>query len=310
MSNKKLAITIRSLNTESPEFRRLKENFEISYINKSRKRLSEKEVISGIKEADAVLAGTEPFNENVLKSTDTLRVISRVGVGLDNIDLKSAAERKITICNTPNAPTQAVAEHTLALILALYKNIVHYNKDIPGNHQNIISGKLLFGKNAGVIGLGRIGFTVARLLSSLGCNIYYYDPFVSGKDIQKEWICYSSINELLNNSDIVTIHIPPKTDGSAVINDSSIIHFKRGSILINTARSTLIDEKALLDAIDNKIITGAGLDVYDSIIEDQIQNYPQIILTPHVASNTIESREEMEREAIENLIKSIKEIKL
>ena len=307
MYKPKLAIIIRSFDVDCQEYEKLKTFFEISYINKSGTRLSEIEVIDALRDADAVLAGTEPFNKNVLKSTDCLKVISRVGVGLDNIDLKMASEHAIKIYNTPNAPTLAVAEHTLALIFSIYKNIVSYNRFNSEKNPKIVSGLLISGKTAGIIGLGRIGFTVAKLLFAVGCKIGFYDPYISGKEIPKEWTQYSSINELLENSDIITLHMPPNPDGTPIISKSSITHFKKGSVLINTARSSLVDENVLLKAIDEGIISAAGLDVYDSIIEDQIQNYPQIIITPHIASNTEESRKDMEKEAIENLISAFSE---
>lgn len=307
MSKPKLAITIRSINTKSQDFIRLHDFFEISYLNKSGIRLSENEVITAINSADAVLAGTEPYNKAVLESTDSLKIISRVGVGLDNIDPATASQQGIIICNTPNAPTQAVAEHTLALIFALYKNIVRYNRNAQGYKQTVISGTLLSGKKAGIIGLGRIGFTVANLLAAFNCDINFYDPYVQDKKIPENWTRYSSVNELVQNSDIITLHMPPKSDNSPILDGECFDLFKSGSILINTARSSLVDERALLNALDHGIISGAGLDVYDNIIEDQIQNYPQIILTPHVASNTEESRYEMEAEAINNLIKAITE---
>lgn len=307
MPKMKLAITIRSLEKENPEFKKLSSILKISYLNQSGKRLSENEIITAIKDADAVLAGTEPFTEKVLNSTNTLKVISRVGVGIDNIDLKTASEKGIKIYNTPTAPTQAVAEHTMALIFAIAKNIVNYNRLNSEANLKIKSGFLISGRTAGIIGLGRIGFTVAKLLFAAGCKIGFYDPYISGKEIPKEWTQYSSINELLENSDIITLHMPPNPDATPIISKSSITHFKKGSVLINTARSSLVDENVLLKAVDEGVISAAGLDVYDSIIEDQIQNYPQIIITPHIASNTEESRKDMEKEAIENLISAFSE---
>jgi len=306
-SKPNLAITIRSIDNKNSNYKLLENYFDVSYINETGRRLSENEVINAIAKADAVLAGTEQFNKKVLESTDSLKVISRVGVGLDNIDLNVASERNIVVLNTPNAPTQAVAEHTTALILTIYKNIITYNSEIKGNYQKNTSGRLLSGKTAGVIGLGRIGFTVANLLSAFNCNINFYDPYVQDKQIPENWTRYASVNELVQNSDIITLHMPPKSDNTPILDSECFNQVKRGSILINTARSSLIDERALLNALDRGIISGAGLDVYDNIIEDQIQNYPQIILTPHVASNTKESRYEMEAEAINNLIKAIME---
>lgn len=301
----KVAITIRSFDTNTREYQKLKDNFDIIYINKSGHRLSEDEIISSIKTADAVIAGTEKYSEKVLNSTDTLKAISRVGVGLDSIDLACASDRGIRILNTPNAPSLAVAEHAVALIFVLAKNIVLYSRS-NGTEKTVL-GMMVSRRTVGIIGLGRIGQIVAEKLSALGCKVGYYDPYVSGKKIPDEWTCYASIEKLLESSEIVTLHMPPAADGMPILNRDRLLHMKKGSFLINTARSSLIDEKSLLEAIDCGIIAGAGLDVYDNLITNEIQNYPQIILTPHVASNTDESRREMEAEAIQNLISEFKE---
>ena len=298
----KVAITIRSFDTNTDKYQALKDNFEIVYINNSGHRLSEDEIISAIKLADAVIAGTEKYSEKVIQSSDTLKAISRVGVGLDSIDLECASKHNIKVYNTPNAPTVAVAEHTVALLLAVCKNLVYYNKNADALNGKAITGMLLNGKKVGVIGLGRIGFRVATYLCALGCNIGFYDPYIQGKVIPDEWTRYSTIGELLEASDIVTLHMPPASDGKPIINSETIKQFKRGAVLINTARSALIDEKVLLDAVSDGTLIGVGLDVYDTLIENESRKYPPIVLTPHVASNTEESRRDMESEAIENLI--------
>ncbi len=298
----RVAITIRSFDTNTDKYNALKDNFEIVYINNCGHRLSEDEIILAIKSADAVIAGTEKYSEKVIKSTDTLKAISRVGVGLDSIDLEYASEHDIKVYNTPNAPTVSVAEHTVALLLAVCKNLVYYNKNSDALAGKTITGMLLNGKKVGVIGLGRIGFKVATYLCALGCNIGFYDPYIQGKVIPEEWVRYSTIGELLDASDIVTLHMPPASDGKPIINSDAVKKFKRGAVLINTARSALIDEKVLLDAVSDGTIIGAGLDVYDTLIENESKKYPQIVLTPHVASNTEDSRRDMESEAIENLI--------
>ncbi len=301
----KVAITIRSFDTNTQEYHTLKEFFEITYVNTKGRRLSEEEIIPSIESADAVIAGTEKYSENVLKSTDTLKAISRVGVGLDSIDLKCASDRCVKILNTPNAPTLAVAEHAVALIFALAKNLVYYNKCDSAENKPIL-GFMVSGRTIGIIGLGRIGYIVAEKLSALGCKIGYYDPYITNKNVPDEWIRYPSIEKLLDASEIITLHMPPAADGMPILNRDRLLHMRKGSFLINTARSSLIDEEALLEAIDSGIIAGAGLDVYDTLIMNEIQKYPMIILTPHVASNTDESRREMETEAIQNLISEFK----
>ena len=302
MTKQNLAITIRSLNTNTPSFQRLREFYDISYINKTGKRLSESEVIDALRCADVAIAGTESYSKNVIISSGNLKAISRVGVGLDSIDLECASKHNIKVYNTPNAPTVAVAEHTVALLLAVCKNIVYYNKSADSLNGKAIAGMLLNGKKVGVIGLGRIGFKVATYLCALGCNIGFYDPYLQDKEIPEDWTRYSTIGELLGVSDIVTLHMPPASDGKPIINYETVKQFKKGAVLINTARSALIDERVLLDAVSDGTLAGAGLDVYDTLIENEGINYPQIVLTPHVASNTEESRRDMESEAIENLI--------
>jgi phosphoglycerate dehydrogenase-like enzyme len=278
-SKPKIAITTSRFNPDSPSLDKLKE-YDISYTPNQ------------ISDKDGVIVGAdELFTKQVLDNAPNLKVISRFGVGTDNIDLDETKKRGIKVFTTPEATTDAVAEHTIALILAVTKRI-----GMPG----IKPGARLRGKMIGVIGLGRIGTQVATILSSFGCNIMFYDPFV--QVIHPSWYRAEDIDKLLYLSDIVTLHAPGQK--KPIVGQHEINTCKNGVIIINTARSSLIDEKSLCAALELGYVSGAGLDVVDR--PDLFTRFPQVIITPHVASFTVESRLEMENAAVDNLLAGLK----
>lgn len=307
MKSYTVAITIRSFNNSGQAIDLLRRFFTLSYINESGKRLNETELIKALDGADAVIAGTEVFSANVLTKSPQLKVISRVGVGIDSIDQQTAKRQDIQIFNTPDAPVQAVAEHTLALILSILKKIPRYNENARKGDQSIQPGHILSGKTVGVIGLGRIGFRVASLLSAFGCHITYYDPFVKATH-SIDWERKDTLAELLMTADIITLHINPTDDQAPLMDLEAFDTCKRGAVLINTARGSCIDEDALYEALRSGTIAGAGLDVaVNEPLTGPLLDLPQVILTPHVASNTYETRAQMELEAVNNLIEWQKE---
>ena len=302
----KIAITIRSFEATQSLLTSFQDIGEISYVNDTGKRLSEDELCKAVKNVVGVIAGTEKFTRRVFESSQILRVISRVGVGLDSIDLDAAQEHGVIVVNTPDAPIQAVAEHTLALIFAVLKRITIYNDNIRNGEYTVESGLLLNGRSVGIIGLGRIGRKVAEILEGLGCKIIYYDPFLKG-ELDNTWQRVELLSELLENADIVSLHLPPQKDNEPILDNKAFKKCREGVVVINTARGSLIDEGALIQAIGNGIIWGVGLDVFPfEPYTGKLLDYPQVVTTPHVASNTIESRQEMEKEAIENLINELR----
>lgn len=304
----KIAITIRSFGFNINEKTEFTEKFDVMYINKTGKRLSESELSQVLVGVDGVIAGTEPFTKQVLESLSGIKVISRVGVGLDSIDLETAKKHGIKILNTPEAPAQAVAEHTLALILDLLKHITIYNQKMRIKDYHIEPGRTLSGKQIGIVGLGRIGYRVAVLLDAFGCKINYYDPWVKG-NIPDHWKSESNFEQLLMKSDILTLHLPQQDSGKPILDEISLKMIKKGAIIINTSRGSLIDEKSLCKALSSAQVGAAGLDVFSvEPYSGPLLQYPQIIVTPHVASNTIEARNQMEMEAIQNLITAINEV--
>jgi D-3-phosphoglycerate dehydrogenase len=303
MKKSPVAITIRSFDTSGELKQKIEDEFSVIYTNNSGARLSEDELVRAINDSEYVIAGTERFSKRVLESAKKLQAISRVGVGIDAIDTIAAARLNITILNTPEAPVIAVTEHALALLLAILKRIPAYNSGVRQGDQSIQPGLLLSGKTVGIVGLGRIGFRFASLLSQVGCYIRYYDPYLK-VPVPENWRSSSSLEELVGTSDIVSLHAAPKSDGTPIIDASILRKARPGLILINTARGSLIDENALEQAIQAGIISAAGLDVFSKEpYTGTLLKYPQIIITPHVASNTLESRRQMEYEAVENIIR-------
>lgn len=297
-----VAITIRSFDLSGQAMKKLQDEFDIVYINSTGLHLSENELISAIYNAEYVVAGTEIFSKKVIEISINLKVISRVGVGMDNIDINTAENLNIRILNTPEAPGLAVAEHTLALLLVLLKRIPQYNQQMREENYVVKPGLMLSGKTIGIIGLGKIGYRMATMVTALGCNVHYFDPYLRSSPSSK-WIRHTSLETLVSTVDIISLHTAPLKDGSAILNKQIFLQCKKGIIVLNTARGSLIDEDALKEALEAGIVSAAGLDVfpfepyYGGLLE-----FTQVVTTPHVASNTIESRREMEMEAVNNLI--------
>jgi D-3-phosphoglycerate dehydrogenase len=268
-------------------------------VNPYGRKLTEDECLKLIGNADGLIAGTEPLTAAVIKSAKKLKVISRVGVGLDNVDLEAAKKRGIKVFSTPDAPTLAVAELTLGLILALLRHIPRGDKEIRAGKWQKQMGNLLHSKKVGIIGLGRIGEKVAELVKGMGAQVSYYDPAVKKAGYQK-----LPLEELLAHSDIVSLHL---SGGGTLLGEKELRRMKQGSYLVNCARGGLVDEKALLNVLKEGRLAGAALDVFaQEPYTGPLTKVDNVILTPHVGSYAIESRIEMEVQATKNLIKGLK----
>lgn len=303
----RVAITIRSFDPKGAAMAKLQEQCIISFTNTTGRRLSEDELVRAVGDSTGVIAGTETFSAGVLHQCSSLKILSRVGVGTDSIDLDAAQSLGIRVVTTPNSPGQAVAEHTLALLLSSLKLIPQYNEQMRRNDQSVIAGSLLSGKIVGIAGLGRVGSRVAEQLACLGCRICFYDPHFSEEKIPK-WKRYDSLEHLVEDVDILSIHSAPLTGGSPLIT-SEVLSRARGITIINTARGSLIDETALIQALSTGAVKAAALDVFPSEpYTGRLLDFPQVVVTPHVASNTAESRSLMEMEAADNCIQYLKEV--
>ena len=304
MKKMKVAVTIRSFNKKNLCTDAFLKRCDVSFFNETGHRLDDNELIRALHGAEAVIAGTERFGKNVFSASPDLRIISRVGVGIDNIDLDAAKKNNIVVLFTPEAPVQAVAEHTIALMLSVLKHIPLYNSNVRAGDFTLTSGSLLSGKVVGIVGMGRIGKKVAEILIGFGCGIIYYDPFVHS--LPEPWEKLDHLEDLIRRADILSLHSPPQADGSPIITSDLLSQCRRGTIIINTSRGSVIDERALMRGLDSGIISGAGLDVFSvEPYTGPLLKYQQVIATPHVSSNTTETREKMENDAIGNLLAEI-----
>ncbi|MEO6054899.1 MAG: phosphoglycerate dehydrogenase [Chthoniobacterales bacterium] len=269
--------------------------------------LTEEEVDALLKEhrPDGMIAGVEPLTENVLtNAAPHLRVISRCGTGLDNVNLEIAKKRGITVVNTPDAPAEAVAELTLAFILALIRNITVHDSEVKSGRWKKHMGYLLHEMTIGLVGLGRVGKRVASLLQPYGCKLL-------GADLKpdQDWAAthrveLMPIEQLLTQADVITLHLPYATaELHHFINKKRIASMKPGSFLINTSRGALVDDNALAAALEDGHLGGIALDVYEEEpYLGPLLKAPRTILSPHSGSYARATRTRMECEAAKNLL--------
>ena len=270
-----------------------------------------KELLKEVKQCDALLSLlTEKIDQEVLSANPNLKVVSNYAVGYDNVDIKAATSRGIPVCNTPGVLENAVAEHTFALMLALCKRIAEADQFVrAGKYKRwepmLLLGTELEGKTIGIVGLGRIGAGVARRAGrGMGVNVLYHD-IRRNKDFEKEYQArYVSLSELLKKSDFVSLHVPLLPSTRHLIGKKELAMMKKTAYLINTSRGPVVDEKALVKALQKKQIAGAGLDVYENEpkLTLGLTKLKNVILTPHTASATIEARTAMSELAAQNII--------
>lgn len=247
-----------------------------------------------------IIAGLEPLSREVLEYS-RLKVISRVGSGITNVDLKAAAELGITVCSTPNGPTVAVAELTLGALLGLLRMIPLMDQALHKGEWSKKIGTQLEGKTVVIIGFGRIGRRVAELLAPFNIKLIVADPYLA--DNTAAGIMRLPLEEALPKADIVTLH---SSGEECLIGDREIALMKTGVFILNVARGGLIAEEALVKAIKEGKVAGAWLDTFkQEPYTGELCRFPNVILTPHVGSYTTECRKQMETEAVDNLLKSL-----
>ena len=268
-----------------------------------------KELLAAAKWADALLSMLTDKIDKELMDNSKLKVIANYAVGFNNVDVKTATEKKIPVTNTPGVLTDAVAEHTIALMLAVSKRIVESDKYLrTGKYKSwaplLLLGTQLKGKTLGVIGLGRIGSEVAAKAQAMGMKIIYYD-IKADKEFEKKFQAkFLSVPELLKISDFVSIHVPLLPTTTHLLSTKEFSMMKKTAYLINTSRGPVIDEKALVIALQKKQIAGAGLDVFEFEPElvPGLSKLDNIVITPHTASATIEARSAMAEMAAKNIM--------
>jgi len=273
-------------------------------MNPHGRRLSEDEVAELVAtDVIAILAGLEPLTDRVLSNAKSLRVIARCGTGLDSVDLLAASRLGIDVFNTPDAPTQAVAELTIAHMLNSLRHISTTDSNMRSGKWTPTMGSLLATKTVGLIGVGRIGSAVSKLAQAFGARVIGFDPVVSSHNSVE----LLSLDEVLNQSDIVSLHVPINDQTHHIVNASAISRMKPGSIVVNVSRGGLIDESALHDALKSQHLSGAALDCFeDEPYSGPLLQLPGVHVTAHMGSYARETRDLMEVEASTNLVNGLR----
>lgn len=282
----------------------LQETRGIEVVVRSGKHTPE-QVREYLKDCDGIIIRSATrLTPEILRDQPRLKVIVRAGVGVDNIDLPSATREGVVVMNTPAGNTTSTAEQALALLLGLARNIGPAAASMKGGKwdRKSFTGSQLAGKTIAVIGLGRIGLTVARRCLAFEMKVLGYDPFLSEERARAEGIeLYRDIDELVGKCDFLTVHTPMTPETEGLINAARIAKMKKGVRLINGARGGIIDEKALFDAIQSGHVAGAALDVFvNEPPEDwSLVQLPQVLATPHLGASTEEAQELVAVEAAE-----------
>jgi len=233
----------------------------------------------------------------IIERGKCLKLIARAGSGIDNIDLKAAEEKRITVINTPEAPADSVAELTIGLMIALARKIVLADVSMKQGRwlKKELRGQLLKGKKLGLIGLGNIGFRVARIAKAMGMEILVTKRTPPTPEQLKSLEAdFLTLDELLQRSDVISIHVPLTEETHHLISAKEISKMKDGVFLINTSRGGIVDEEALLDALRSGKLAGAALDVYEVEPPKDLEliKLPNVICTPHIGAQTVEAQKQ------------------
>lgn len=257
--------------------------------NEHGRPLTTDELLELIPEVDGYIAGLDPITGEVLNAANRLQVIARYGVGLDNVDLEAAAANDIIVCNTPGANAESVAELTIALMLALSRNLPRAVNATKAGEWPRLDGTTLAGKVVGLVGLGAIGSAVAQRLTGFGCRVLAYDPYVDEAVALQSGVQLQSLPTLRTRSDFISLHCPltPETEG--LVDADFLEQMKPGSYLINTARGQLLNEEAVAAAVDRGHLAGVALDAFRQ--QPPSRTHPlleleSVIATPHMGAHT------------------------
>jgi len=270
--------------------------------NPHKRKLTESEIIKHLNGVSGLLAGLEPLNENVFRSSPDLKAIARVGIGMDNVDIPAATSYGIKVSNTPDGPTAAVAEMTITAALALSRGLVSANNAMHAGEWKKSIGKSLRGLNVLIVGYGRIGQSSAQLFQQMGSEILVCDPLFS-QDKLPDGFTVVNLSEGLARADIISLHV---SGNDRLIGATELGKMKKGAVLLNSSRGSLVDETALVSALDAGILAGAWLDVFSKEpYNGPLTGYDQVLLTPHTSTYTSQCRREMEIAAVKNLLSDL-----
>ncbi|MFO0910432.1 MAG: phosphoglycerate dehydrogenase [Isosphaeraceae bacterium] len=268
-------------------------------------RLHESDLVEAVREADAILAGGDPVTARIIAAGTRLRAIARAGVGSESVDLAAATARSIAVASTPGANHEAVAEHALALLLSLTRNIIGNDRMVRAGGWERRPVRPLRGTTLGVIGLGRIGQAVARRGRALGMTVLAHDRQPRHEFVAAHGVTAVSFDEVLAGSDVVSINLPLNRETFGLFDRRTFERMRRGAILINTARGALVNEVDLFDALASGHLAGAGLDVLVKEPPDRdnpLLTLPNVVYSPHIAGVDTTALDDMAEHAAHVMI--------
>lgn len=271
--------------------------------------LEQVELLEKLEQADYLLACQIDVDESLLKSAPKLRAVNSYGVGYDSIDLGACKKHQVVVCNTPNSVTQSTAELALGLMISVCRRIPEIDLKMRtdtiewGLMNNL--GVNLFGRRLGIVGLGRIGRCVAKMAHAMGMDIYYYNRQQLAKELEEELqASYLPLDGLLASSDIISLHTPYSESSHHLMDKRAFDLMKRSAFLINTARGPVVDEDALVKALEDGQLAGAGLDVFEKEpqVHPGLKSLANTVLLPHIGTDTIEVAKAMATEALDGFL--------
>ena len=260
--------------------------------------------------AQAILAASAiRYNDDVFDRLPNLRILVRTGIGIDNVDLDAATRHRVVFCNTPDGPTESTAEHTVALMLAVAKQVKPGVEQLAAGDfapRAVPMGTELVGKTLGLVGLGRIGGRVAHICGrGLDMRVLAFDPYITAERAAELGVELGDLDTVIGSADILSLHAPSTPETRHLMNADRFKQMKDEAILLNLARGPLVDQDALLEALDGGQIRGAGLDVFDPEpppVSSRLRTHPKIVATPHSASTTVEGRRRIENMAVDAIL--------
>lgn len=305
----RILVTPRSLTAEPhPEVERLRQlGFDIVYSTAGAMP-TEQELMTLVPDCVGWLAGVEPVTPRIIAAADKLKVISRNGVGVDNLPIETLNERGVQVMIAEGANAMGVAELTIGLMFSALRSIPLADAGIKAGGWPRVRGLEIRGRTIGIIGCGAIGREVARMVIALGAKVLAFDPMRPNLDLPSASFAYAEVDEIIAAADVLTLHCPLPRDGSALLTAERLANSRPGQVIVNTARSKLIEEAALLDALDDGRISTYATDVFDEEPPTSLAlaSHPRVIATSHIGGFTAESVERATRIAADNLLAALR----
>jgi phosphoglycerate dehydrogenase-like enzyme len=308
VNNFQIAVTSVSFSKSPTLKEELLKVFPNSTFNNHGQRLTGKNLVEFIKYADAAIVGVETIDESILKHASKIKIISKYGVGLDNIDQEELKRRDIRLGWVGGVNSRSVSELTLCFMLGLSRNVFSSGYKLKQTSWDKDGGSQLSEKTVGIIGCGHIGSDIIRLLSPFKCKILVRDILDKSNFIRDQGATEASLEEIVKQSDVISLHVPLTDETRKICDERFFKKMKPTGFLINTSRGEVVDQKALKRALKQKLIAGAAIDVFteEPPSDADFLSLPNLMVTPHIGGNAKEAIEAMGQSAINNLISFFK----